>query len=196
MNKYLDISPEVKAALDEGRPVVALESTIISHGMPYPKNVETALLVEQTIRDYASNFGMTDRSVPLENLKEMMGLSDEVVENNIRPAAEFQVKTDLLLDKIKDEEKLEVTEEAFNEYLNKVAEDVKATADQLKNYFGEAFIKAEQLKEMATNLIVDSAKVKAAEAEEKPKKARKPKAPKAGDKAEETEAAAEEPKAE
>ena len=152
--------------------------------------------VEQTIRDYASNFGMTDRSVPLENLKEMMGLSDEVVENNIRPAAEFQVKTDLLLDKIKDEEKLEVTEEAFNEYLNKAAEDVKATADQLKNYFGEAFIKAEQLKEMATNLIVDSAKVKAAEAEEKPKKARKTKAPKAEDKAEETEAAAEEPKAE
>ena len=152
--------------------------------------------VEQTIRDYASNFGMTDRSVPLENLKEMMGLSDEVVENNIRPAAEFQVKTDLLLDKIKDEEKLEVTEEAFNEYLNKVAEDVKATADQLKNYFGEAFIKAEQLKEMATNLIVDSAKVKAAEEDEKPKKARKSNAPKAEEKAEETEPAAEEPKAE
>ena len=145
--------------------------------------------VEQTIRDYASNFGMTDRSVPLENLKEMMGLSDEVVEKNIRPAAEFQVKTDLLLDKIKDEEKLEVTEEAFNEYLNKVAEDVKATADQLKNYFGEAFIKAEQLKEMATNLIVDSAKVKAAETEEKPKKTRKPRAPKAEKKAEETETA-------
>ncbi len=51
MNAYLDISPEVKQALEEGRPVVALESTIISHGMPYPKNVETALLVEQTIRE-------------------------------------------------------------------------------------------------------------------------------------------------
>ena len=51
MNKYLDISHEVKAALDAGKPVVALESTIISHGMPYPKNVETALLVEQTIRE-------------------------------------------------------------------------------------------------------------------------------------------------
>ena len=51
MNKHLDIAPEVAAALAEGRPVVALESTIISHGMPYPKNVETALLVEQTIRD-------------------------------------------------------------------------------------------------------------------------------------------------
>ena len=51
MNTYLSISPEVQQALDEGRPVVALESTIISHGMPYPQNVETALRVEQTIRD-------------------------------------------------------------------------------------------------------------------------------------------------
>jgi len=45
------INPEVKKALDEGRPVVALESTIISHGMPYPKNVETAFNVEKIIRD-------------------------------------------------------------------------------------------------------------------------------------------------
>ena len=51
MNKYLDVSPEVQAALAAGKPIVALESTISSHGMPYPKNVETALLVEQTIRD-------------------------------------------------------------------------------------------------------------------------------------------------
>ena len=51
MNKYLDISPEVAEALNSGKPVVALESTIISHGMPYPRNVETALLVEQTIRE-------------------------------------------------------------------------------------------------------------------------------------------------
>ncbi|MBR1497231.1 MAG: pseudouridine-5'-phosphate glycosidase [Oscillospiraceae bacterium] len=51
MNSYLDIAPEVRAALDEGRPVVALESTIISHGMPYPQNVETALNVEKIIRE-------------------------------------------------------------------------------------------------------------------------------------------------
>ncbi len=51
MNPYLDIHPEVAAAIAEGRPVVALESTIISHGMPYPQNVETALRVEQTIRE-------------------------------------------------------------------------------------------------------------------------------------------------
>lgn len=51
LNKFLDISPEVQQALDEGKPVVALESTIISHGMPYPQNKETALKVEQIIRD-------------------------------------------------------------------------------------------------------------------------------------------------
>ena len=51
MNRYLDIAPEVKEALDAGKPVVALESTIISHGMPYPQNVETALNVEKIIRD-------------------------------------------------------------------------------------------------------------------------------------------------
>ena len=51
LNKYLDINPEVAQALAEGKPVVALESTIISHGMPYPQNVETALNVERIIRE-------------------------------------------------------------------------------------------------------------------------------------------------
>ena len=48
---YLDINPEVAEALAAGKPVVALESTIISHGMPYPQNVETALNVERIIRE-------------------------------------------------------------------------------------------------------------------------------------------------
>lgn len=51
MNQYLDVNPEVEEAIKNGKPVVALESTIISHGMPYPKNVETAFRVEQMIRD-------------------------------------------------------------------------------------------------------------------------------------------------
>ena len=50
LNPYLDIAPEVRAALEAGKPVVALESTIISHGMPYPQNVETALNVERIVR--------------------------------------------------------------------------------------------------------------------------------------------------
>ncbi len=50
MNTFLEIHPEVQNALAEGKPVVALESTIISHGMPYPQNINTALEVEETIR--------------------------------------------------------------------------------------------------------------------------------------------------
>ena len=51
---YLDLSPEVRAARKEGRPIVALESTIISHGMPYPKNVETALEVEREVKAHGA----------------------------------------------------------------------------------------------------------------------------------------------
>ncbi|MBQ9458532.1 MAG: pseudouridine-5'-phosphate glycosidase [Oscillospiraceae bacterium] len=51
LNKYLDVAPEVAEAIAAGKPVVALESTIISHGMPYPQNVETALTVEKIIRE-------------------------------------------------------------------------------------------------------------------------------------------------
>lgn len=51
MNEYLALSKEVAQALKDKQPIVALESTIISHGMPFPENVETALRVEQTVRD-------------------------------------------------------------------------------------------------------------------------------------------------
>ena len=51
MQQYLLFSPEVAAARTAGLPIVALESTIISHGMPYPQNVDTAREVEQIIRD-------------------------------------------------------------------------------------------------------------------------------------------------
>jgi pseudouridylate synthase len=51
MQSFLNIHPQVQEALDNNLPVVALESTIISHGMPYPKNVETALAVEQIIKE-------------------------------------------------------------------------------------------------------------------------------------------------
>jgi len=53
-NTFLDIAPEVEEALREGRPVVALESTIICHGMSHPKNVETAIKVEQIVRENAA----------------------------------------------------------------------------------------------------------------------------------------------
>ena len=46
----MDFSPEIAAARAEGKPIVALESTIITHGMPYPRNVETARMVEDAVR--------------------------------------------------------------------------------------------------------------------------------------------------
>jgi pseudouridine-5'-phosphate glycosidase len=76
MKKYLDINPEVKTALEQGKPVVALESTIISHGMPYPKNVETALNVEKIIRDK----GAVPATIAILSGKLKVGLTEKEIE--------------------------------------------------------------------------------------------------------------------
>ncbi len=76
MNRYLDYSDEVKKALDEGKPVVALESTIISHGMPYPKNVETALLVEDEVRKN----GAVPATIAIINGRLKAGLTKDEIE--------------------------------------------------------------------------------------------------------------------
>ncbi len=76
MNKYLEIAPEVGAALAAGKPVVALESTIISHGMPYPQNVETALNVEKIVREN----GAVPATIAIIGGKLKAGLSREEIE--------------------------------------------------------------------------------------------------------------------
>ena len=76
MNQYLDVNPEVAQALREGKPVVALESTIISHGMPYPQNVETALAVEKVIRDN----GAVPATIAIIGGRLKAGLSPEEIE--------------------------------------------------------------------------------------------------------------------
>lgn len=76
MNSFLEIHPDVQLALQEGRPVVALESTIISHGMPYPQNVETALAVEQVVRDG----GAVPATIAVMNGKCYVGLTAEQIE--------------------------------------------------------------------------------------------------------------------
>ena len=75
-NPYLEIHPEVAAALAEGKPVVALESTIISHGMPYPQNVETALNVERIVREH----GAVPATIAVIGGKLKAGLSKEEIE--------------------------------------------------------------------------------------------------------------------
>lgn len=76
MNAYLHINPEVEQALRVNKPVVALESTIISHGMPYPKNVETALSVEQIVRDN----GAVPATIGVMDGKCVVGMSREQIE--------------------------------------------------------------------------------------------------------------------
>ena len=75
-NPYLDIAPEVKAALNAGKPVVALESTIISHGMPYPQNRDTALKVEEIIR----SLGAVPATIAIIGGRLKAGLSPEEID--------------------------------------------------------------------------------------------------------------------
>jgi pseudouridylate synthase len=76
MEQYITLSDEVRIAKEQGKPVVALESTIISHGMPYPQNVQTAREVEQIIRDH----GAVPATIALVDGKIKIGLSDEELE--------------------------------------------------------------------------------------------------------------------
>ncbi len=76
LDKFLEINPIVKKALEEGKPVVALESTIISHGMPYPKNVATALNVEKLVYDN----GCIPATIGIINGKFKIGLTNEDIE--------------------------------------------------------------------------------------------------------------------
>jgi pseudouridine-5'-phosphate glycosidase len=76
LEKYLDIKPEIKQSLAENKPVVALESTIIAHGMPYPQNVETAKRCEQIIREN----GAIPATIGIINGVLKVGLSAEELE--------------------------------------------------------------------------------------------------------------------
>ena len=76
LNKYLEIEEEVQYALDNNKPIVALESTIISHGMPYPQNVETALELERIIKDR----GAVPATIAILEGKLKVGLTEDEIE--------------------------------------------------------------------------------------------------------------------
>ena len=76
LQDYLWVSDEVKEAVEHNKPVVALESTIISHGMPYPQNVETALAVETVIREN----GAIPATIAILGGKMCVGISKEQIE--------------------------------------------------------------------------------------------------------------------
>ena len=109
--------------------------------------------LEEIVRNYAVNFGFTDRNTSLEDLLKMMGVDAAA----IRPSAEMQVKTELLLEAVVKAENMEVTEEDTEEYMKKVAEGIGAKVEDMKSYFSKEFIQEELKKERATNIIIDSA---------------------------------------
>ncbi|MFP3422184.1 pseudouridine-5'-phosphate glycosidase, partial [Bacillus sp. SIMBA_161] len=76
MTNVISYSTEVQEAIEQNKPIVALESTIISHGMPYPQNVETAREVEQIVRDN----GAVPATIALMDGHIKIGLSDEELE--------------------------------------------------------------------------------------------------------------------
>ena len=119
--------------------------------------------VDEFLRNYASQFGMNQPDMTREQLLKLFGMNEDTLKFSIRPAAEAQVKTELLLEAVAKAEGLEPTEEELSAYYEKTAESVGATVDDVKRYFGEDFLKNELRKEQAMNLIVDSAVVKAAD---------------------------------
>ncbi|NRD77777.1 pseudouridine-5'-phosphate glycosidase [Bacillus sp. BRMEA1] len=76
MKQYISLSEEVRSAQEQGKPIVALESTIISHGMPYPQNVKTAREVEQIIREH----GAVPATIAILDGQIKIGLSDDELE--------------------------------------------------------------------------------------------------------------------
>lgn len=158
-----------------------------------------AVMVEEKIDEflynYASQFGMNAGDMSREELMKLFGMNEDAVNYMIRPSAEMQVKTELMLEAVAKAENLEPSEEDMNAYWEKVAKNVGATVEDAKRYLSEEFVKEELKRDMAMDLLVANAvatdkpeEPKAEEAaeegekkaEEKPKakRTRKPKAAK------------------
>ena len=114
---------------------------------------------EEIIRNYAANFGMTDRNVELEKLVRMMGIDSETMNQSILPSAQMQVRTELLLEAVAKAEGIELTEEETEAYLQRIADSVNAKPEEIRQYFGLDTIRNEYLKEKATDVIMNSAEI-------------------------------------
>ena len=167
--------------------------------------------IDEFLYNYASQFGMNAGDMSRAELMKLFGMNEDSINYMIRPSAEIQVKTDLMLEAVAKAENLDPDEEEMNAYWEKVAKNVGATVEDAKRYLSEEFVKLELMRDKALDLLVANAiatdkpeepKAEAeAPAEEEKKAEEKPKAkrtrkPKAA-KTEEAEApAADEEKAE
>ncbi len=137
--------------------------------------------VTELVRNYAQNFGVQANDIPREKLVEMLGIDDEAMNNAIRPAAETQVRVDVMLSAVVKAEDIQISDEEADEYIAKIAADYGGKPEDLIRFFGRDYIVAEYKKEKAGDIIFNSAKdvkgkkpaddeTKADETEKKPAK--------------------------
>ncbi|MDO4982373.1 MAG: trigger factor [Eubacteriales bacterium] len=113
--------------------------------------------VEDIIRNYASNYGLNDGKTDFEQIKAMLGINEDVINNSIMPGAVSQIKADLLFEAVVEAENIDTTEEEVQEYIKKAAESMKISEEDVVKYFGMDFLTGEYKKEKATSVVFDTA---------------------------------------
>ncbi|MBQ7895840.1 MAG: hypothetical protein IJ364_04715, partial [Oscillospiraceae bacterium] len=122
--------------------------------------------VEEMIRGYAAGYyGPEADNVEFDVLCAAMGFSQETIARSVRPNAEHQVQAELLLEAIIKAENFQVSDEELEEYLKTVSESANANPEEVREYYGNDFIRNEKMKDMARELVIDSAVAVEAKAE-------------------------------
>ena len=163
----LEISEEykasVRAALERKMQEEAMDNfhkAILGQAM---ENMEVALTerlirenAEAMIRDYAGRMGM-DPSTPYEQIRQMMGIDEDALKEKIYPAAEEQIRLDLLINAIIREEEIAAEEEAVADFAARMAGGYGVSLEEIRNHYDEEALKRLCKKDIALTIILDSA---------------------------------------
>ena len=113
--------------------------------------------LEEIIRNFAANYGVSDSKIDVQTLASMLGIDEETMNNTLRPTAEAQAKSDILINAVIKAEKLEATSDDVKEYAQKMADNYSVKVEDIMTYYGEDILKEELLKDKAIDIIADSA---------------------------------------
>ena len=163
----LEISEEykasVRAALERKMQEEAMDNfhkAILGQAM---ENMEVALTerlirenAEAMIRDYAGRMGM-DPSTPYEQIRQMMGIDEDALKEKIYPAAEEQIRLDLLINAIIREEEIAAEEEAVADFAARMAGGYGVSLEEIRNHYDEEALKRLCKKDIALTIILESA---------------------------------------
>lgn len=113
--------------------------------------------LEEIIRNFAANYGVSDSKIDVQTLASMLGIDEETMNNTLRPTAEAQAKSDILINAVIKAEKLEATSDDVKVYAQKMADNYSVKVEDIMTYYGEDMLKEELLKDKAIDIIADSA---------------------------------------